>query len=110
MASEKVLDRVEKLLRLAAPSSNSTEHERASAALKAAELIEEHGLTFREPSKKSEHRATVARNVWILTVAIQYTSCSHCGGKISRADVVWRRVLPDLTIEHRHNCKPCRVE
>ena len=41
---KKILDRVEKLLRLAAPSSGTTDAERASAALEVAKLVSEHGL------------------------------------------------------------------
>lgn len=48
-ASPKIVERVNKLLRLAAPSGGSTEGERTSAALEAAKLISEHGLTVAEP-------------------------------------------------------------
>lgn len=41
---KQIVDRVEKLLRLAAPSMNTSESERSSAALAAASLIAEHGL------------------------------------------------------------------
>jgi hypothetical protein len=43
----KVIERAEKLLRLASPTSGSTEHERAAAALEAAKLIAEHDLVVR---------------------------------------------------------------
>lgn len=60
MADRKVVERVEKLLRLAAPSSNTSEHERASAALEAARLVAEHGLTVsgaRPPRAQARERS-----------------------------------------------------
>lgn len=111
MSDEKILSRIEKLLRLAAPSSNSTEHERASAALEAAKLISEHGLGIGvrvEDEKPKSKRAT--KGVWALLVALQHCSCSHCWKVISPGDHVWLRVVErngGNHVEYRHNYAPC---
>lgn len=45
MTNEKIVDRIKKLLALAADGSGATEAEAQSAAAKAAEIMEDHGLT-----------------------------------------------------------------
>lgn len=64
-----VIDRVEKLLRLASPKSGTTEHERASAALEVVKLIEENDLIVRErkaepaPRRRKRERET-SQGAW----------------------------------------------
>ena len=48
MTKPAAIERVLKLLRLAAPTSGTTDHERTSAALEAAKLIMEYDLTVVE--------------------------------------------------------------
>lgn len=105
-ADAKIIERIGKLLRLAAPSSGSTEAERSSAALEAARLIDEHGVAIAEPKDKSKKR--VAQGVWVHTQALQHCSCSACHGLIAPGDVVWFRVVNHQR-EYRHNTKPCGV-
>ena len=57
----KIAERIAKLLRLAAPSSGTTEGERASAALEAAKLIAEHKLVVAEPQPVEKPRQRRAR-------------------------------------------------
>ncbi len=112
---DKTLRRIEKLLRLAAPSSNSTEAERVSAALEVAKLFDEHPFAIvpvaeGQARERAEHkRARVARNVWMMTIALQHCNCSHCNTLISRGDHVWVRII-DNRAEFRHNAGPCRIE
>jgi hypothetical protein len=113
MPDDRAVDRVEKLLRLAAPSSGSTEHERASAALEAARLIEDYDLELR-PRVSARRRHARDRqqegervNAWLLSVALDHVGCSACGGLISPRDVVWLRIREDHTPEYRHRyCGP----
>lgn len=107
---DKVLDRVEKLIRLAAPTSGTTQSERESAALEIVRLICEHNLTLRETPPAEARAVHIARHAWVLTIALQHSGCSSCGGKISPGDRIWARVRPDDIVEFRHNyLKPCTV-
>lgn len=64
----KIVARIEKLLRLAAPTSGTTEPERQSAALEAAKLFAQHDLCVkpREPVKK---RASQPRQPYAAAAA-----------------------------------------
>jgi hypothetical protein len=104
-SDDKIVDRVEKLLRLAAPDSNTTESERASAALEAARLVAEHGLVVSRRGANVE----VAPHAWVLTQALNYHGCSHCGSVISPRDIIWMRTLPGHRQEYRHNSPKCRI-
>lgn len=105
---KRAIDRVEKLLRVAAPDSGATQHERESAALAVVDLILEHSLTVREPEIKT---VKIAKHAWVMTIALQYVGCSACGRLISRGDRVWARVRPDDNVEYRHNyLKGCTVD
>lgn len=106
MTSEKVIERIGKLLRLAAPSSGTTVAERSAAALEAAKLIDEHGVAMQATKGKSEGRRAVAHGVWVLTQAIDRCACSACGNLISPRDIVWIRVV-NLEREFRHNAGHC---
>lgn len=115
-ADDKILERVAKLLRLAAPSSGTTDAERASAALEVAKLVEEHGIdlgaVLARPRPQTEHHRPPPKtspHAWVLTVALQHSGCAHCHLPISPGDVVWTRVLPSLDIERRHNYGSCRL-
>ena len=106
----KVLERIGKLLRLAAPSSGTTEAERASAALEAARLIEEFDVDVSSKPEAKPHPTRVSRGVWVPSVALQHCSCSWCSQLIAPGDVVWIRVRADNFIDYRHNYEPCKVE
>jgi hypothetical protein len=105
------LELIDKLLRLAAPSSGTTIHERTVAALEAARLISENGIALAEQSVKGRRKnaKTVSPNAWVLSLAPYHCGCSNCGKLISPRDIVWVRVRPDLSTEFRHNYSPCRV-
>lgn len=109
-ADQKALDRIGKLLRLAAPSGGSTEHERASAALEAVRIIDELGVkvTFDSGEAPPPHR-NVVRGAWVVSIALDFAGCSSCHGRISRGDAVWIRVVQNR-VEYRHNYKPCALE
>lgn len=79
MAESKVVQRVEKLLRLARPDAGSSEHERASAALEAAKLIAENNLVVREkeaaparPAAPKRRPSRPTRNQsWVVTTTVR---------------------------------------
>jgi hypothetical protein len=112
-ASDKILKRIENLLRLAAPTSNTTEAERSNAALEAARLIQEHAVSVRPedpPAPPKRSQGGVVHGAWVLTQALQWCNCSHCNNKISQGDIVWVRVLSVARVDYRHNCKPCKPQ
>lgn len=53
----KILERIEKLLRMAGPKSGATEHEKLSAATEALRLFNEHDLVVRERERPTKRRA-----------------------------------------------------
>lgn len=55
-ADQKTLTRIANLLRLASPSSGTTEAERANAALEVAKLVAKHGLVVAEPPPPAPKR------------------------------------------------------
>ena len=57
----KILERIEKLLRMAGPASGATEHEKQSAATEALKLFNEHDLVVRErerPKRRKQPQQT----------------------------------------------------
>lgn len=108
MSDPKVLERIAKLLRLAAPVSGTSEAERASAALEAARLIHEHGVAIAHAEEKPSKRGKVSSGAWVKTQSLDHCSCSYCGQLISPRDVVWLRIVNDQR-EFRHNAGPCKV-
>jgi hypothetical protein len=106
---DKTLSRISKLLKLAAPSSNTTVAERESAALEAARLIAEFDVSIGESAEIPTEPKHVSQNTWMRSVALQFCSCSYCNKQISRGDVVWIKVRPSLDVEYRHNYAPCAV-
>lgn len=117
---DKVLSTVEKLLRLAAPTSGAPQPERESAALEAARLISENNLVVREPDKRRRRRSPmddfmhgdeveIRTSAWVLNVANDHCSCSACAGLIAPRDIVWIRVIPGVGVEYRHKYAPCGV-
>lgn len=109
MTDLKVIERIGKLLRLAAPSSGTSEHERANAALEAAKLIDEHSIAMQSSTPNVEpKKSRIVHGAWIKTQALDHCSCSNCGQLISPRDVVWLRVVRDHDREFRHNADPCR--
>ena len=110
MSPDKIVERVEKLLRLAAPRSGSTEPERASAALEAAKLIDEHDLVVsREEKRRKREASIVMKDVWFMSIALDFCSCSACSELISKGDHVWTRVVRAGQAEYRHNMVPCNM-
>jgi hypothetical protein len=111
---QRIRDRIDKLLRLGAPQSGTTEAERISALQEAARLVAEHDISFSaEPEERPRAKngsKPVSRNTWMLSVALDHCSCSHCHGLISPRDIIWLRVRADNTIEYRHKYQPCTVE
>lgn len=90
---DKVVSLVEKLLRLAAPSSGTTDHERVSAALEAARLIEEHDLeVIRRPIPEP---LLIVPSPWTRSIAIYHwypgCRCYVCRDAIDQQLIVWTR-------------------
>jgi hypothetical protein len=125
------IEQVEKLLRLAGPKSGTTEHERASAALEAARLIEEHDLVVRErkrsPKKRAEPKterawsgsephqrreptptASAPPPGWTKSIARTDSTCCDpdCGEPIAGGESVWMRIR-GYEIEYLHADGPC---
>lgn len=111
MTEAKVIERVGKLLRLAAPSSNTTLAERTAAALEAAKLIDEHKIAItgaQSPGKSGGGINKVSKDTWVLTQSLDHHGCTCCGGMISRGDVVWFRSVNGER-QFRHNAGRCSV-
>lgn len=80
MADAKIIRRVENLLRLARPDANTSDHERASAALEAAKLFAEHDLVVRDkneapvvppPRKRARPKPPPSRpQSWVVTKTV----------------------------------------
>lgn len=117
VVDDKILARVERLLRLAAPSSNTTLQEREVAAVEAAKLIEEHDLVVtrrearRTRSARYEREASYPRKPsvtsegeWILQTIHRHSHCSACNGLIAPGDVVWISLMRQMIV---HNYTPC---
>ncbi len=106
---------IKKLLRLAAPSSGTTEAERASAALEAARLIAEDNVQIGStptskpvpPTPPQPRSSGPLYNVWVLSVASRHCGCSVCGKLISADDTVWVRVNAKLEREYKHRHGAC---
>lgn len=127
-ASKKVavscnLKRIENLLRLAAPASGTSEHERASAALEAARLIAEHDLTVvpKETVKVPIRRERTRTKTTSTPHGRRYPGppwyycnlgcdvnahCDACGGHIERGAVWMRSDGPRAIFRHAGN-GPC---
>lgn len=99
----RVIERVEKLLRLAAPTSGTTEHERISAALAAAKLFSENNLSVQE-SVTAKPKISRARrpNVrprpesgqppgFYPSIASRDADCYDCGRQIAAGSAAWER-------------------
>jgi hypothetical protein len=106
--NERLRERIDKLLRLAAPKSGATEAERISAALEAARLVDEHDITF-GANGHAQRPSRISRNAWTVSIALDHVSCSHCHQKISPRDIVWLRVCEGNRVEYRHNYRPCAI-
>lgn len=104
MASDKIIERIEKLLRRAAPDSGSAKNEIEVASVEIVKLILEHGISLR-PSKA----AGVSKDAWVLSLAPYHAGCQICGGMISPRDAVWIRVTGQHQIQFRHNYGGCAV-
>lgn len=110
MADPKILRRIDDLLRLAAPASGTTDHERASAALEAARLVAEHELTFLDSEsvrERARRETSVRHGVWVLTIILQHCSCEACHTNISPQDHAWVRIV-NGSARFRHNYGDCR--
>ncbi len=83
--------RVEKLLRLAGPSSRAEVHERASAALEVARMYEDGEFTVREA--RSRHTVRPATGLkWAKSIAARESACAICEGVVERGENVWTRI------------------
>jgi hypothetical protein len=105
MGDDRVIARVDKLLRLAAPDSNTSEHERASAALEACRIISENNLSVcrrtvekKRAARAPRQRATPASkptdvNNWRQGIAQFDAPCAdpECEQAIHAGDPVWAR-------------------
>lgn len=109
-ADPKVLDRLQKLLRLAAPASGTTEHERAAAALEVARLVADFDINIGEAARSHSTPTAkeVQHGVWVQSIALQPCGCTKCGGHISKADIVWVRIVNGHA-EFRHNYGICKI-
>jgi len=132
---KKAIERVEKLLRLAAPTSGATPNERESAALEAAKVFSENNLAVvskdqldqaakaakaRRPRTPSPvvrttavgYRAPVpvsyGKPGWQRSVAAMDGVCADptCSGSIQRGDDVWARTSGS-GVEYLHVDGPC---
>jgi len=125
----KINERVEKLLRLAAPSSNTSEPERVSAALEAARLFTEHNLVVQGPKRKAFRTrppTTAATTTapswntpwgapqepsppgWGRSVAARDSVCADpdCQEAICRGEPVWMR-MNGFKVEYIHLGAEC---
>jgi hypothetical protein len=114
VADAKIIERIQKLLRTAAASSNAPRPERENAALLAAELMEEHGVEIGDLSQNRSRngsgepkKSKMTWGTWAPSLALQHSSCSWCHKKISPGDTVWLRVHRPGEVELRHNYEPC---
>jgi hypothetical protein len=128
----KIIERIEKLLRLAAPSTNS-EHERTSAALEAARLFSEHPVMIAPKEKKRSSRSRTKPSApppqhqspwastfvpsaytqkpgWCRSVAARDAACDleECGGPIAKGDPVWM-CMEGYRVKYLHVDGPCDV-
>jgi hypothetical protein len=125
VANDPKVDRVIKLLRLAAPSSGATAPERESAALEAAKVFAENNLIVisREqldelnkvarakpaqkrkpvPQPRTPQRPTYGKPGWSRGVAAIDGVCADpdCGGKVERGEPVWCRIN-GFNVEYLH--------
>jgi hypothetical protein len=108
----RAIERAQKLLRLAAPGSGTTEAERANAAIEAAKIIAEHGLGVAVPPppvKKRRGRPPApqpspqhhrpapeyrrwsppSQSNWTETDVPVYCACVACGQVISAGEAGW---------------------
>lgn len=125
-----VIERVEKLLRLASQKSGTTQSERESAALEVVKLIEKHDLIVRErKATRSKRREEPAPREWSGAVqetrvpretpqrppgdwvqSVARTSCRccdpDCSEPIMMGDAVWMRVS-GYEVKFLHYGGPC---
>lgn len=114
---KKIIERAEKLARLASPASNTTISERQNAALEVCKMISEHDLVIRprEQKRKTRRSAPIVRQPsnpwsvqqvppgWARSVATRDGVCADpdCGGTIFRGDRVWAKITGfDVTYLH----------
>lgn len=119
-ADKRILERVNKLLRLAGPSSGTTEAERVSAALAAADLVEKHNLTvieaepvsrasMRAPQKRAPSSSSAYAPIrrrpsppqFRMSIAARSGVCMECDEPIEENSKVWFR-LRNLQPEYIH--------
>lgn len=124
----KILSRVEKLLKLAAPTSGTTEAERTSAALEAAKMIAAHNLVVREreaarpkrpiprqprrsqPTPQWMMRPPDPASGWVRSTAMTNGICvdPDCGEPIIRGDDVYMKLQGfSVVYVHAGGTGPC---
>lgn len=104
----KILERFDKLMRLASPDSGATEGERTNAALAAADLYSKHRLTVREreaeedPTQRRRKQPARRRRsavcfsqrsgpLWVMSVATSDVMCEDCGSVLYPGTNVWMK-------------------
>ncbi len=109
-AEAKIIDRIQKLWRLASPTSGSTEAERASAALTALDMMDKHGISLDintsnyRAAASSEERTYAVRDVWMRVQSQGHSRCSACSNLISPGDMIYVRPVRDqFEYEFRHH-------
>lgn len=125
MADPRTIALVEKLLRLAAPSSNTTKSERELAALEAARLFSVHELAVAEKprprAKRPERpRSTTAPRVavwyhgatrrptgWVPVNVLRDAACASCSGRLHAGDGAWAPASLAHAIKIIYLCDAC---
>jgi hypothetical protein len=98
MLREKAIERVQKLLKLAAPNSGATEEEARSAAVQAVRLVAEHGLSVGDAPQASavdlDQVTRLAFRVIELEHALERTKAAHVA-RTREDDRLWARVVEE---------------
>jgi len=117
-ARARAVERVQKLLRLAAPGNGTTEAERTNAALEVAKIIAEHGLSVavpppvvkkrrKPPSAQQQHwpppRVWVqpyrpSGSDWVEVEVYTRCTCVVCGSLLGVGESAW--FAPDHGYRH----------
>lgn len=120
----KIIERVDKLMKLAAPSSGAADPERVVAALEAVRLFSVHDLVVspREHKKRAARAKSAAPPstttggaarspipaMWRKSIAARDSVCAdpECQGLIERGDEVWMKI-DGFRVEYLHVGEDC---
>jgi hypothetical protein len=110
MTPQKALERVEKLLALAGPNSGASEEESRSAAVAAARLIAQHGLSIGDRPPVSaidlDEVTRLALRVMELEGLLADRRAAYAR-EIRENDRRWAQVVEDVRNEERSAAKKC---